>query len=759
MHFHFSRDFCGGLGDFGWSRWLLKERAEGHQERAVEGRSDERTDDDGSASDTSSEGADDTEAGAVDGEPHGGTDDDGSASDTSSSDDPQDFIDATDFDDDLAGDLASRPMSVPPEPMSLPPDSISLPTEHLQLAHATRATTNPNDGLNDEPSDEVPTQSVMRAVNPPSDIPGGDGAATTRPNPVPPGGGSFPLDENDELYSAELRARLTAAFGSQLEADLFIDSLRHNEKIIMDYLAQCEEAAERDGRDPSKSAEYVFCRVLGDIFHAMRRVPVSMDCAIKALYFRCLSAAFFIDDKSDLERAKQVAKNIWPNSSREDIVDYKRAWVRARVRRYVPTPDVLEGRVSHVIDFFARTSEQLGLRLFLKGWEGKRDELLREIKQGCYSDPIDEPMYVQQQNDDGTPKFDKHGLPLWRSIRGTNITEMVHSLYSKARSLFKGAGSELCLIALRIIAHHHNHNMLSNRPGGKHSAHSDTWLTATTNHPTRKVEGKERYPQCPCAVALRPTRLCTISPVSEDAVLNADRLIHGDNRKLLLGSLSDDMKFVAALQGLAVPCYAFRHRKETELYKKILRDELREMDENEDLTIAAGRITEMFNKAVAEKYLEKIRGLSTPNNTVDQSEGGRTTGTKQLWLSLCFKLKSHVELFIKAHRNKGIRKDYIDELQKNGTDAFRHILSRHTLGTRSLLQAQSISSSSVPSSMPQSNPPQPSVVNDDEDVIMANNETMIPTQSTCQITGVRLSGVSRAPSSPRFIPSQSWSKR
>ena len=379
------------------------------------------------------------------------------------------------------------------------------------------------------------------------------------------------------------------------------------ETELRENLKQCNQAAETGERDPTTSAGHIFRRVLGDIFHGMRRVPISQSCVIKALYCRCLREAYFIDDEDDLPLVKDAAKMRWPNLTWQEVVDYKTRRARLRLRRYVPAPPVSKARVERVIDFFFQASRELGVCLFLKGWVEKKSELLREIEEGCYSGPPNEEMYVQRLKDDGTPMVDSLGLLLWRCIRGTNDTEMVHSLYSKARSFFKSAGTELCYIGTRIIAHKHNDSVLCNRPGGKQNGHPDTWLTAIVNNETKKVEGKERYTQCPCAIAIQPVGLYCIAPLSERAVLDADEGISDQDRALLRKSLSEDMAFIATQQGIVLPCVGFRYHEERKLYETILNDTLLTMDENRDLVHTVGSMTTNFNKIVVEKNLAQCR--------------------------------------------------------------------------------------------------------------------------------------------------------
>ncbi|KAF8419486.1 hypothetical protein L210DRAFT_3766619 [Boletus edulis BED1] len=126
-------------------------------------------------------------------------------------------------------------------------------------------------------------------------------------------------------------------------------------------------------------------------------------------------AAIFLTDPDDKRAVEAFLQK--SNMTFEMKLMSKPKWVLARVRRYVPPPEILFSRVAAVIKTFGPLKDSTtGHPLFTeKAWEVTRS-ILEHIRNGHYSDPPGISLYFEIGKD-------KNGLTMYRCIRGTNDLE------------------------------------------------------------------------------------------------------------------------------------------------------------------------------------------------------------------------------------------------------------------------------------------------------------------------------------------------
>ena len=118
-------------------------------------------------------------------------------------------------------------------------------------------------------------------------------------------------------------------------------------------------------------------------------------------------------DPGDRHAVEEVLQKMG-NMTYEAKLLCKPKWVLARVRRYVPPPEILFDRVAAVIKMFGPLKDSTtGQPLFTeKAWDMMKN-ILEHIHRGYYSDPPGIPLYFEVGKD-------RHGLTLYCCFCGTN---------------------------------------------------------------------------------------------------------------------------------------------------------------------------------------------------------------------------------------------------------------------------------------------------------------------------------------------------
>jgi hypothetical protein len=162
-------------------------------------------------------------------------------------------------------------------------------------------------------------------------------------------------------------------------------------------------------------------RVLDDAMHFMDRLLrlLPKKHTVFRAFARDFSEAIFIRNKEDETRVRQVleAKKIdWDYTLRAHS-----AAINRHVRRFIPSRKLLAKRLEALFNAYkgiiCSTASGKGHRpFFSKDAIEMADRLLDTAHRGFLSDPPGISLYYQMG-------IDKDGLPLYRTVRGTNSVE------------------------------------------------------------------------------------------------------------------------------------------------------------------------------------------------------------------------------------------------------------------------------------------------------------------------------------------------
>jgi hypothetical protein len=158
-------------------------------------------------------------------------------------------------------------------------------------------------------------------------------------------------------------------------------------------------------------------RTLQDVLHLMMRVTKKIDKrhSLAKQFSRWLRDAMFIPDKIDKAQVEAVLKKggiTWNQAVRS-----RPEWVWARVRRYIPPPDVLEPMLAKLFKTHAGVMcSKNNIPLFNDDTQHAADLLLSDVRKGLVSDPAGLALYNRLRTD-------RNGLPIWHCNRGTNSLE------------------------------------------------------------------------------------------------------------------------------------------------------------------------------------------------------------------------------------------------------------------------------------------------------------------------------------------------
>ncbi|KAJ3836764.1 hypothetical protein F5878DRAFT_247355 [Lentinula raphanica] len=214
-------------------------------------------------------------------------------------------------------------------------------------------------------------------------------------------------------------------------------------------------------------------RVLDDAFHFMDRLNRQLPkkhTAFKA-FTHDFSEAIFIRVKEDEDRVRDILqkKGIdWEYAKRA-----KASSINQRIRRYIPQRDVLVKRLQLLFSSYEGiVCSQSGRSqvFFSKEAREMAKRLLETARLGFLSDPPGISLYYHM----GT---DRDGLPLYRTIRGTNSVE--GGVHMAVRRVFGSlqASPELaeCLL-LNWIGRRNKKIGYLNRTGHKYRGFYDPWM-------------------------------------------------------------------------------------------------------------------------------------------------------------------------------------------------------------------------------------------------------------------------------------------
>jgi len=214
----------------------------------------------------------------------------------------------------------------------------------------------------------------------------------------------------------------------------------------------------------------------------MYRIKVPRKHPLAWIFRLCLRDALFQFDEDDFLEVSEVLKGLGTTFDRKWRDDP--AWILKRVRRVIPQPEVLVSRLNEVMTIFRDRKDESGVDLLDAKAKKAFKNLLVHAGRGCLSDLPGIQYYYP------LAKKDKHGLTLWRCIRGTSSVE--GAVHQKIRSQIRSwnAGPVLADLLLMLIRHCHNMRAaIRNIPGFKDVGHYDIGLVEEKNRATLHLYG------------------------------------------------------------------------------------------------------------------------------------------------------------------------------------------------------------------------------------------------------------------------------
>lgn len=207
--------------------------------------------------------------------------------------------------------------------------------------------------------------------------------------------------------------------------------------------------------------------------------------------------------------------------SYDDKMAFKFRYIAKRVKRRVPPPRDLVGRLMLVFKHFGNAlDESTNKPLFSKDAYAEAKNLLRHAALGCLSDPPEVPLYYLVGRD-------QDGLNIYRCARGTSSVEgAVHQKIEKNFGPFNASPR----FGDNILAHYrHRHNInasILNRLFFPNYGHYHTWLIDEMHTLSIEVYGFSVVPEwSPSSTFPAPTEQFGIIPLASKylSTLNVEK--------------------------------------------------------------------------------------------------------------------------------------------------------------------------------------------------------------------------------------------
>jgi hypothetical protein len=177
-----------------------------------------------------------------------------------------------------------------------------------------------------------------------------------------------------------------------------------------------------------------------DPMHLLARIGEHLPMRHSALstYSHWVSQAVFLYNEEELRAVERVAASKFPELPFAQVLRVHSAWVLRRVRRIIPSGDVVAPRLERVFNTFgylvdAKTKAPLFNRA---AWHAAK-EAIRTVRSGWLEDPIGVPLYALLGRDSA-------GLPRYLCLRGTNANEgAVHQKLVRVLSSLSNVSAEV----------------------------------------------------------------------------------------------------------------------------------------------------------------------------------------------------------------------------------------------------------------------------------------------------------------------------
>src|SRR5882762_8366201 len=213
-------------------------------------------------------------------------------------------------------------------------------------------------------------------------------------------------------------------------------------------------------------------RILADVFHEIDKVcrTISKKHTHHNAFATAFSNTMLVTDKCDRLRVEAyLSEKKLPTF--EKLRLEKPKWCWKRVRRYIPKKEFLYRLLNELFQCWGPIKCTVtGQALFSEETWKKVKGVLHDVRKGWISDPIGIPLYSIRFHD-------KHGLPVYHCIRGTNSVE--GAVHNPIRRNFASLNASVELADCLIADFRHRHNIdvgTVHKNGSRHLGHYDQWL-------------------------------------------------------------------------------------------------------------------------------------------------------------------------------------------------------------------------------------------------------------------------------------------
>lgn len=366
------------------------------------------------------------------------------------------------------------------------------------------------------------------------------------------------LENYDDFIFNEFDAHingLTSQEISWLEAAIFQAEEAGSGKDIL----QCEKL---DDAPAPQDIKNKFSVVLGDIYHAMNRAKVPVKHEGKKAYFNALRNAFLIWNPKKVEEFDGKMRDDGMDEDEIKAMKYFKPHLYDEcIERHAPAPRILYYRVRAVFKLFGNLIDSKTKKpLFnTEAWK-KANQVLKEILEGFYSDPLGVNLYSKKMKSDGTVMRNKYGMELIECFRGTNRVEAYHKhLHPSVKSKMFGVQLADCLLAEK--RHRHNQRIAERRRAGHPTVgHFSLHKIDQLQDLYLENHGTLLYPGWDSASAYKQT------DESFDTIALHHEELHDalKARREQLGNvtLTKDMQYMCNAMGVPLPLLPFSKKKE-----------------------------------------------------------------------------------------------------------------------------------------------------------------------------------------------------
>jgi hypothetical protein len=196
--------------------------------------------------------------------------------------------------------------------------------------------------------------------------------------------------------------------------------------------------------------KHIRSRVLKDAFHIFNMFYISVAHGLRVEFTRALRDAIFIPDAAEKARIIAWGLRQSPPKDWDSILRSSPQWLWRRCKRIIPPPEELYPVVAKVFETFGPLKDaRTGLPLFNSAAWAVAKNILALVQKGYCSDPPGISLYY-------VVGYDKDGLPLYRCIRGTNMTEGGVHTHLRSRLPTSGASVRHINAALKDFILRHN---------------------------------------------------------------------------------------------------------------------------------------------------------------------------------------------------------------------------------------------------------------------------------------------------------------